>query len=92
MVVLVLHDIFSPQDFQEAPEDALRDEIAEECRNYGPIAEILLRRTPSGFGTAYIKYTDAMSALTGRDKLNGRFFAGRRITAEVRSSMDVVNV
>eukprot|EP00002_Diphylleia_rotans_P029298 TRINITY_DN595_c0_g1_i15.p1 TRINITY_DN595_c0_g1~~TRINITY_DN595_c0_g1_i15.p1 ORF type:complete len:246 (-),score=65.34 TRINITY_DN595_c0_g1_i15:567-1304(-) len=61
--------------------DDVREDVREECGNYGAVRNVYLDRSTPG-GLVYIDFDNTMSSTKARDALNGRFFAGTRITAQ----------
>lgn len=80
--VVVLKHMFT---LQELEEDAsllldLKDDVREECSSLGEVTNVVLYdQEPEGVMT--VKFRDPLSAQACVLKMNGRFFAGRRIEA-----------
>ncbi|KAH9839417.1 uncharacterized protein C8Q71DRAFT_749414 [Rhodofomes roseus] len=82
--VVVLKYMFTLQELQE---DAsllldLKDDVREECSSLGEVTNVVLYdKEPEGVMT--VKFRDPLSAQACIIKMNGRFFAGRRIEASL---------
>jgi len=84
--VVVLKYMFT---LKELAEDTsllleLKEDVREECSTLGEVTNVVLYDTePDGVMT--VKFRDPISAQACVLKMNGRFFAGRRIEAELYS-------
>jgi len=84
--VVVLKYMFT---LNELAEDAsllldLKEDVREECSTLGDVTNVVLYDTePDGVMT--VKFRDPLSAQACVLKMDGRFFAGRRIAAELYS-------
>ncbi|EPQ57458.1 hypothetical protein GLOTRDRAFT_58836 [Gloeophyllum trabeum ATCC 11539] len=84
--VVVLKHMFT---LQELEEDAsllldLKEDVREECSTLGEVTNVVLYDAePEGIMT--VKFRDPLSAQACVLKMNGRFFAGRRIEASLYS-------
>ncbi|TFK54326.1 hypothetical protein OE88DRAFT_1654950 [Heliocybe sulcata] len=84
--VVVLKRMFTLQELQE---DAsllldLKEDVREECSSLGEVTNVVLYdNEPEGIMT--VKFRDPLSAQACVLKMNGRFFAGRRIEAALYS-------
>ncbi|KIY64154.1 hypothetical protein CYLTODRAFT_381276 [Cylindrobasidium torrendii FP15055 ss-10] len=82
--VVVLKHMFT---LQELEEDAtllldLKEDVRDECASLGEVTNVVLfDQEPDGIMT--VKFKDPLSAQACVVKMNGRFFAGRRIEASV---------
>ncbi|GJE94495.1 RRM domain-containing protein [Phanerochaete sordida] len=82
--VVVLKHMFT---LKELDEDAsllldLKEDVREECETLGEVTNVVLYdKEPEGIMT--VKFRDPLSAQACVIKMNGRFFAGRRIEASV---------
>ncbi|PCH43874.1 hypothetical protein WOLCODRAFT_138648 [Wolfiporia cocos MD-104 SS10] len=82
--VVVLKHMFT---LQELEEDAsllldLKEDVREECSTLGEVTNVVLYdKEPEGVMT--VKFRDPLSAQACIIKMNGRFFAGRRIEASL---------
>lgn len=80
--VVVLKHMFS---LKELEEDAsllldLKEDVRDECSSLGEVTNVVLYdQEPDGVMT--VKFKDPLSAQACILKMNGRFFAGRRIEA-----------
>lgn len=67
---------------EDTKDPDLKDEIAEEARNYGTLQEVLLEIDEvKGEVEVRLLYADATSAGKAYRAMNGRAFAGNKITA-----------
>ncbi|KZT26838.1 hypothetical protein NEOLEDRAFT_1155547 [Neolentinus lepideus HHB14362 ss-1] len=84
--VVVLKHMFT---LQELEEDAsllldLKEDVRDECSSLGEVTNVVLYdNEPEGIMS--VKYRDPLSAQACVLKMNGRFFAGRRIEASLYS-------
>ncbi|KAF8608619.1 hypothetical protein BDV93DRAFT_433862 [Ceratobasidium sp. AG-I] len=81
--VVVLKHMFTKQ---ELAEDAallldLKDDVREECSTLGEVTNVVLYDEEDD-GVMTVKFRDPVSAQACILKMNGRFFAGRKIQAE----------
>lgn len=82
--VVVLKHMFT---LKELAEDAsllldLKEDVREECESLGEVTNVVLYdKEPEGVMT--VKFRDSLSAQACIIKMNGRFFAGRRIEASL---------
>ncbi|KAG8697550.1 hypothetical protein FRC08_006455 [Ceratobasidium sp. 394] len=81
--VVVLKHMFTRQELDE---DAtllldLKEDVREECSTLGEVTNIVLYDEEND-GVMTVKFKDPVSAQACILKMNGRFFAGRRIQAE----------
>jgi len=68
----------------------LKEDVREECSTLGEVTNVVLYDTePDGVMT--VKFRDPISAQACVLKMNGRFFAGRRIHAELYSGKQRFN-
>lgn len=84
--VVVLKYMFT---LKELAEDAsllldLKEDVREECSILGEVTNVVLYDTESD-GIMTVKFRDPLSAHACVLKMNGRFFAGHRIEAELYS-------
>ncbi|KAI1794179.1 hypothetical protein LXA43DRAFT_1092109 [Ganoderma leucocontextum] len=80
--VVVLKRMFTLQELQE---DAsllldLKEDVREECSTLGEVTNVVLYDEEAD-GVLTVKFKDPLSAQACVIKMNGRFFAGRRIEA-----------
>uniref|UniRef100_A0A183BC26 RRM domain-containing protein n=1 Tax=Echinostoma caproni TaxID=27848 RepID=A0A183BC26_9TREM len=69
-------------------DDELESEVHSECSNYGPVDRVIVHQqidteTNTGCVKVFVQFTTADAVDRAIQALNGRFFAGRQITAEV---------
>ncbi|KAJ3400179.1 Poly(U)-binding-splicing factor puf60 [Chytriomyces hyalinus] len=80
--VIILKNMVSEEDAKDAE---LEGEIRDECTKYGKVDTVHVgsevRDGAVDITVAFFEVADAERTLTA---LNGRFFAGRRITAEFK--------
>lgn len=77
---VLLTNMFNPEEETEPGwENEIEDEVGGECSNYGKILNIVVNKNSKG--NVYIKYADITSSQAAVKALNGRFFAGKQITA-----------
>ncbi|OTF84095.1 hypothetical protein BLA29_005943 [Euroglyphus maynei] len=79
--VIVLRNMVAAEDV----DDQLESEVTDECGKYGIVkkerqsedeeAEIVVK--------IFVEFTSLLEAVKGRDALNGRYFAGRLVKAEL---------
>lgn len=82
--VVVLKHMFSLKELDEDPTLLidLKEDVREECSSLGEVTNIVLYdKEPEGVMT--IKYKEPLSAQACVVKMNGRYFAGRRIEASL---------
>ncbi|KZT72172.1 hypothetical protein DAEQUDRAFT_664760 [Daedalea quercina L-15889] len=82
--VVVLKHMFTLQELEEDTSLLLdlKDDVRDECSSLGEVTNVVLYdREPEGVMT--IKFRDPLSAQACVIKMNGRFFAGRRIEASL---------
>lgn len=60
----------------------LRDDVRGECERFGRVVQVHVD-TESTDGEVYVQFTDVAAAQRARPSLNGRFFGGSRIAAEL---------
>jgi HIV Tat-specific factor 1 len=80
--IIVIEGMFSPEDFVTDPSfsDALEQDIASECSKYGEIDKITVF-SQNPLGIVVIKYKTSFAAQECIRVMDGRYFAGRRLTA-----------
>ncbi|WFD05190.1 Phosphatidylinositol-3-phosphatase SAC1 [Malassezia vespertilionis] len=79
---LALRNMFDPatETGNWAPE--LQEEIRVECENFGKVLSVFVDKE-SVTGEVFVSFADAEQAERARSALTGRFFAGRRIEANL---------
>ena len=74
-------------NFQVGPEDIddfLEEEIREECGKYGKIVDLLIANDEFTKAVKiFVRYTEPAEVDAAIAVLNGRFFGGRTVKAEV---------
>lgn len=77
---VLLTNMFNPEEeTEEGWENDIEEEVGSECSKFGKILSVVVNKNSKGF--VYIKYESITSAQAAIAALNGRFFAGKRITA-----------
>ncbi|KAI6046159.1 hypothetical protein EDC04DRAFT_2558357 [Pisolithus marmoratus] len=82
--VVVLKHMFSLNELDEDPTLLidLKEDVREECSSLGEVTNVVLYdKEPEGVIT--VKYKEPLSAQACVVKMNGRYFAGRRIEASL---------
>ncbi|EIW68105.1 hypothetical protein TREMEDRAFT_32917 [Tremella mesenterica DSM 1558] len=82
--VVVLKGMFSPKDLDEDPGLLLelKEDVREEAETLGEVTNVVLYDKEEE-GVMTIKFKDTISAQACVNKMNGRFFDGRRISASL---------
>ncbi|KAM5531255.1 hypothetical protein V8D89_015056 [Ganoderma adspersum] len=82
--VVVLKRMFTLQELEEDKSLLLdlKDDVREECSTLGEVTNVVLYDAEAD-GVMTVKFKDALSAQACVIKMNGRFFAGRRIEASL---------
>lgn len=85
-VVVVLRNMVGPEDV----DDELQEEISEECSKYGEVERVIIyqeRQSEEDDAAVIVKifveFKEAGAAKKAKDSLNGRFFGGRVVTADI---------
>ncbi|XP_036993726.2 HIV Tat-specific factor 1 homolog [Artibeus jamaicensis] len=82
--VVIIKNMFHPLDFEDDPLvlNEVREDLQVECSKFGQIRKLLLfDRHPDG--VASVSFRDPEEANYCIQTLNGRWFGGRQITAQV---------
>ncbi|XP_035886907.1 HIV Tat-specific factor 1-like [Phyllostomus discolor] len=82
--VVIIKNMFHPTDFEDDPLvlNEIREDLQVECSKFGQIRKLLLfDRHPDG--VASVSFRDPEEADYCIQTLNGRWFGGRQITAQV---------
>ncbi|ORX47928.1 hypothetical protein BCR36DRAFT_355443 [Piromyces finnis] len=82
--VMILKNMFSVQELEEDPSLILdlKEDVRTECENFGEVTNVVLyEKNPEG--VISVRFKDELSVLLCIRKMNGRYFAGKRIIAEV---------
>lgn len=84
--VLVLRNMVGPDDVDEA----LQEEVEEECGNYGQVDQVVIYQEKQFEADdapvlvkIFVKYSLPQEAETAKNSMNGRFFGGRKISADL---------
>jgi len=78
---IVLRNMFDPASETDINWDLeIRDDVKEECSKYGSVIHIFVDRESQG--CVYMKFGSIPGAQNASNALNGRWFAGRMVTAE----------
>ncbi|KAJ3075103.1 hypothetical protein HDU98_009171 [Podochytrium sp. JEL0797] len=77
---VLLKNMFDPSQETEPNWDTeIRDDVKDECSKYGKIVHIAVDKNSQGF--IYLKFDAIPFAQLAINALNGRFFAGKQISA-----------
>ncbi|OUM67074.1 hypothetical protein PIROE2DRAFT_40318, partial [Piromyces sp. E2] len=82
--VMILKNMFSVEEIEEDPSLILdlKEDVRTECENFGEVTNVVLyEKNPEG--VISVRFKDELSVLLCIRKMNGRYFAGKRIVAEV---------
>ncbi|CAM6000954.1 unnamed protein product [Sphagnum balticum] len=84
--VIVLRNMVGPEDIDET----LESEVTDECGKYGVVNRVVIYQERQGeeedadiIVKIIVEFNSPAEAILGRDALNGRFFAGRIVRAEL---------
>ena len=84
--VLILRNMVGPEDVDED----LENEITDECGKFGEVERVVIYQEKQGeeedaevIVKIFVEFTNAKSLEKAVESLNGRFFAGRVVKAEV---------
>ncbi|CAG8704450.1 28120_t:CDS:10 [Racocetra persica] len=82
--VVCIRNAVSPSEV----DDALEDEFQEECSNYGKVSKVVVHidseesfEGERGLVKIFVQFEEGADAVKAKDKLDGRWFGGRRISA-----------
>ncbi|CAH1771171.1 14408_t:CDS:2, partial [Entrophospora sp. SA101] len=84
--VLVIRNAVVPSEI----DDALEDEIRDECNNYGKVVKVVVHiskddghefENEEESVKIFVQYDDGITAEKAKQKLDNRWFGGRRISA-----------
>lgn len=85
-VVVLLKNMVGSEDVDED----LQEEIQEECSKYGEVEGVIIYQERQSeednaevLVKIFVEFKETKSAKAAKDSLNGRFFAGRRVTADI---------
>jgi len=82
--VMILKNMFTVEEIEEDPSLILdlKEDVRTECENFGEVTNVVLyEKNPEG--VISVRFKDELSVLICIRKMNGRYFAGKRIVAEV---------
>jgi len=80
---IVIKHMFEPKESWEDPNffTELKEDITAECAKVGPVDKVVIfEHNPEG--VVVLKFKDGASAKKCVEKMNGRFFAGKKLEAE----------
>ncbi|XP_026478113.1 poly(U)-binding-splicing factor half pint-like isoform X2 [Ctenocephalides felis] len=84
--VIILRNMVGPEDVDET----LQEEIQEECGKFGSVKSVIIynERQSEAVDTdilvkIFVEFSCMKEAETARDALNGRYFAGRQVSAQL---------
>ena len=84
---LVIRNMFDASTETEPEWDLdLRDEVVEECSRYGSILHVFVDKA-SPDGCVYLKYLELVGAEACKAKMDGRYFAQKRLSADYVTPM-----
>ncbi len=85
-VVVMLKNMVGPEDV----DDDLQDEIEEECGKFGPVERVIIyqeRQSEEADAPIdvkiFVEFKSSDGATKAKENLNGRFFGGRRVVADI---------
>ena len=85
-VVVVLKNMVGSEDVDED----LQEEIEEECSKYGEVERVIIYQERQSeeedaeiIVKIFVEFKETKGAKAAKDALNGRFFAGRRVVADI---------
>ncbi|XP_027206294.2 poly(U)-binding-splicing factor hfp isoform X1 [Dermatophagoides pteronyssinus] len=84
--VIVLRNMVAPEDI----DDQLESEVTDECGKYGIVKKVIIYQERQSeddeadiIVKIFVEFTSLLEAVKARDALNGRYFAGRLVKAEL---------
>ncbi|KAJ6221484.1 hypothetical protein RDWZM_000029 [Blomia tropicalis] len=84
--VIVLRNMIGVEDI----DDDLESEVTEECGKYGNVRKVIIYQEKQSedddaeiIVKIFVEFTSLLEAIKARDILNGRYFAGRIVKAEL---------
>ncbi|KAF6199633.1 hypothetical protein GE061_005931 [Apolygus lucorum] len=85
--VVILRNMVAPEDVDES----LQEEIQEECTKYGVVDRVIIYNekqsededNPDIIVKIFVEFSKMREAEAAQDALNGRYFGGRRVKAEM---------
>ncbi|CAM0870834.1 unnamed protein product [Alopecurus aequalis] len=82
---LLLKNMFDPAVETDPDFDLdIRDDVREECSKYGQVTHIFVDKNTAGF--VYLRFDSITAAMGAQKALQGRWFAGKMITATYMST------
>ncbi|CAG8714889.1 6089_t:CDS:2 [Racocetra fulgida] len=82
--VVCIRNAVSPSEV----DDTLEDEFQEECSNYGKVSKVVVHidseesfEGERGLVKIFVQFEEGADAVKAKEKLDGRWFGGRRISA-----------
>lgn len=86
--ILVLHNMVTEEDLEtEDSYQGLKDEVAEECRKYGQLIQIVIPRD-APHRRIYLQYATVSDAEAARKELQGRKFGDAMVQTSFLSELD----
>jgi len=82
--VMILKNMFTVEEIEEDPSLILdlKEDVRTECENFGEVTNVVLyEKNPEG--VISVRFKDELSVIICIKKMNGRYFGGKRIVAEV---------
>nr|AAL86452.1 half pint [Drosophila melanogaster] len=87
--VIILRNMVGPEDVDET----LQEEIQEECSKFGTVSRVIIFNEKQTENEAddeaeiivkiFVEFSAGAEAMRGKEALDGRFFGGRRVVAEL---------
>lgn len=82
---LLLKNMFDPAVETDPDFDLdIRDDVREECSKFGQVRHIFVDKNTAGF--VYLRFDSITAAMGAQKALQGRWFAGKMITATFMST------
>ena len=79
---LLIRNMFDPaEETDENWDQDIKEDTEQECSKYGQVLHCYVEAVKPG-GLVYLAFADTEGATAAAKNLNGRFFAGRTVTAE----------
>jgi poly(U)-binding-splicing factor PUF60 len=85
-VVVMLKNMVTPDEV----DDELQEEVQDECSKFGEVERVIIYHEKQSeeedaevVVKIFVEFKDAQGAKGCKEKMHGRFFAGRIITAEI---------
>jgi poly(U)-binding-splicing factor PUF60 len=85
-VVCMMTNLIEPEELEDSQEaQELIEDISSECEKFGPLAEPIKIYTAASSGKiiVFVKYKNAADCALSIQKMDGRWFAGRQISAKL---------